>query len=99
MERGGFVYMMTNKGRTTIYTGVTSDLQARVYEHKDQYYPNSFTARYNLKLLVYYDGFNSIEEAIEQEKYIKGKSRQWKIDLITKFNPTWKDLTEEIMKW
>lgn len=99
MERGGFVYIMTNIGRTTLYTGVTSDLQARVYEHKEKYFPGSFTARYNLKLLVYYEGFHLIEEAIDYEKYVKGKSRAWKENLITSFNPSWSDLTEEIMKW
>ncbi|MBX2943379.1 MAG: GIY-YIG nuclease family protein [Cyclobacteriaceae bacterium] len=99
MVRGGSVYIVTNKNKTTLYTGVTSDLQARISEHKDKVYQTSFTARYNLTILVYHEGFHSIEEAIAREKYIKGKSRKWKNELIGKLNPSWKDLYSEIINW
>ena len=94
MTRGGAVYIMTNTHHTTLYVGVTSDLQGRVLEHKRNYYPRSFTARYNLHKLVYYARFSSVEEAIDCEKQIKGGSRQKKIDLINSMNPGWNDLYE-----
>ena len=99
MEKGGVVYMMTNYNNTTIYTGVTSDLITRVYQHKQGFYPKSFTSKYNLTKLVYFESFHSIEEAIDREKQIKGGSRKKKIDLIQKENPEWKDLSEDILKW
>ncbi len=70
MERGGCVYIMTNKNQTTLYTGVTSDLHNRIYEHKNSIFSNSFTSRYNLDKLVYYKFYSRIEEAIEVEKLI-----------------------------
>ena len=91
--------MMTNYENTTIYTGVTSDLITRVYQHQQGFYAKSFTKKYNLKKLVYFEAFHSIEEAIDREKQIKGGSRKRKIDLIEKENPDWKDLSEEIMNW
>ena len=75
MERGGIVYFITNKTHTVIYVGVTSDLRSRVWEHKNKIYPDSFTAKYNCDKLVYYNFFPSIEEAIDEEKRIKGGSR------------------------
>ena len=92
MKKGGCTYIMTNKNRTTLYIGVTSDLYIRVDEHKTKKHPNSFTAKYNLDKLVWFTSFTSIEEAISHEKFLKGKSRQFKIDLIEAFNPEWKDL-------
>ena len=99
MERGGVVYIMTNTHHTTLYTGVTSDLLARVTEHREKKYPKSFTAKYNLNKLVYYESYFSIEEAIEREKQIKSGSRKKKEELIGKMNPDWKDLHEEVSKW
>ena len=96
MKRGGYVYIMTNKNNNVLYTGVSSQLRNRVYKHKTNYYPHSFTARYNLHKLVYYEGFPLITEAIAREKQIKGGSRQRKIDLINKMNPQWKDLYDQI---
>ena len=90
---------MTNKNNTTFYTGVTSDLKKRVYEHKNKLYPKSFTAKYQLNKLVYYEGFHSIEEAIAREKQIKAGSRQKKVKLITSMNKEWRDLYEEILEW
>jgi putative endonuclease len=96
MVHGGSVYILTNKNNTTVYTGVTSDLQARLWEHQHKIDSRSFTSKYNLVKLVYYEHLPSIEEAIDREKYIKGKVRRWKNDLITSRNPEWKDLTAEV---
>ncbi|MCD4665346.1 MAG: GIY-YIG nuclease family protein [Bacteroidales bacterium] len=96
MERGGYTYLMTNKNNTVIYTGVTSNLRNRVYEHKEKIYSSSFTKRYNISKLVYFETFVTIEEAITREKQIKGGSRQKKIDLINGKNPKWKDLCDDI---
>jgi len=90
---------MTNDDCTTLYVGVTSDLYKRVWEHKNGKFPSSFTSRYGLHKLVYYEGFHSIEEAIAREKQIKGGSRIKKESLIDKLNPARKDLFEEIEKW
>jgi putative endonuclease len=97
MKRGGCIYIMTNKNNTTLYTGVTSDIKIRVYQHKNNLFPNSFTATYKLHKLVYYETFHHIEEAIAREKQIKGGSRKKKVSLIDAFNPEWKDLYEEIL--
>ena len=99
MERGGAIYIMTNKNKTTLYVGVTSDLQSRIFKHRNHFYNNSFAKRYNLVLLVYYEVFNNIEEAILREKQIKAGSRKKKEDLINSKNPEWNDLYDEIMKW
>ena len=96
MERGGFIYILTNKNHTVLYTGVTSNLANRLYEHRTLVYKDSFTNKYNIKELVYYEGFLSIVEAIEREKQIKAGSRQKKLDLINGFNPEWKDLTDDL---
>jgi len=94
MEKGGYIYILTNKNHTTLYTGVTSDLFSRITDDREKKYWNSFTAKYNTYKLVYYETFHSIEEAITREKQIKGGSRKKKIVLINKFNPEWKDLFE-----
>ena len=93
MKRGGSTYILTNKNNTTLYTGSAEDLFVRINEHKEKFYANSFTARYNINKLVYYKDFTRIEEAREYERYIKGKSRKWKEELISGFNPEWKDLS------
>jgi putative endonuclease len=98
MKRGGHVYLMTNKSRTTLYCGVTSDLVKRVQQHKEHLRPKSFTARYNLELLVYHEGFHRIEEAIAREKQIKGGSRQDKEALINSMNPEWRDLFPDLIE-
>ena len=99
MKRGGCIYIMTNKNNTTLYTGVTSDLKVRVYQHKNNLFPESFTATYKLHKLVYYEAYNSIEDAIKREKQIKGGSRKKKETLINTFNPEWKDLYENVLGW
>ncbi len=99
MKKGGCIYIMCNKNNTTYYTGVTADLYYRVIEHKEKKYPSSFTARYELNKLVYYEVFHSISEAIAREKQMKGGSRESKKRLIESINPTWKDLFEDVKNW
>jgi putative endonuclease len=96
MKRIGYIYLMTNKNNTVIYTGVTNDLKRRVYEHKIGEFNGYFTHKFNVSKLVYFKIFTFIEQAIEREKQIKGGSRQKKIDLINSFSPEWKDLFEAI---
>ena len=90
---------MTNNNNTTLYTGVTSDLKIRVYQHKNNLFLGSFSATYKLHKLVYYEGFHYIEEAIAREKQIKGGSRRKKEALINALNPEWNDLYEEVLDW
>lgn len=92
---GGHVYIMSSLNNSTLYTGVTSNLPARVAEHKEKIYPNSFSSRYNCIKLVYYRWFDTIVEAIKEEKRIKGGSRRKKEILINVMNPAWRDLYEE----
>jgi putative endonuclease len=101
MQRGGCVYIMTNKNNTTLYTGVTADLQTRIWQHITHFHPKSFTARYDLTKLVYYEFYSTIEEAIAIEKQIKAGSRKIKEAFIIAANPEWLDLyiTNEIEKW
>ncbi|WP_317899301.1 GIY-YIG nuclease family protein [Aurantibacillus circumpalustris] len=96
MKKGGAIYIMTNSLNTTLYVGVTSNLVKRIKEHKNHLHPDSFTARYNLHKLVYYEVFHNIVDAINREKQLKAGSRRKKIDLINSINPRWNDLYAEI---
>ncbi len=96
MKKGGCVYIITNQYNRVLYTGVTAELRARIWEHRTKFYPNSFTSKYNCNKIVWYEGFQTIMEAIEREKQIKGGSRKDKIALINSLNPTWKDLWDDI---
>ncbi len=87
-----YVYLMTNKSRT-LYTGITNNLERRVYEYKNKLI-ESFTKKYNITKLVYYEISNDVEAAIAREKQIKGWLRRKKIALIESMNPQWKDLNE-----
>jgi putative endonuclease len=89
------VYIMANRRNGTLYTGVTSDLIKRVYEHKNNFV-QGFTQKYNCKLLVFYELIDSMETAIMREKQIKAGSRKKKLALIENLNPEWLDLYEEI---
>jgi len=91
-----YVYIMTNKHNTVLYTGVTGNLGQRVYEHKNKI-RDGFTAKYNVNKLVFAEYFNDVRYALEAEKQIKSWSRQKKIDLIESVNPEWKDLYAEEM--
>jgi putative endonuclease len=90
-----FIYLMMNKTNTVIYTGVTNNLVRRIYEHKHKS-NNSFTSKYKVNKLVYYEIFGDVNEAIKREKQIKAGSRKKKIDLILKDNPRFDDLYNEI---
>jgi putative endonuclease len=92
-----YVYILTNKHHTVMYVGMTTDLRTRLWEHQQKINPGSFTARYNVFKPVFYQGFTTVEEAIERERFIKGKVRRWKNDLVESKNPQWKDWTEDIM--
>ena len=92
-----YVYILTNKHHTVLYVGMTTDLRTRLWEHQKKINPSSFSARYNLVKPIYYKGFGSEEEAFERERYIKGKSRKWKEELIAGMNPEWNDYTSEII--
>lgn len=95
-QRGGCVYIVTNKTQTVFYIGVTSDIRVRIWEHKNKAYPTSFTAKYNCDRLVYYCFYTHIEEAIAAEKSLKGRKRDFKDKLISEFNPEWKDLYDSL---
>ena len=95
MREGGFVYIMAND-RPTLYTGVTSNIIRRVYEHKNNVV-QGFTSKYRLHNLVYYEVFQTIEQAIVREKQIKDMNRKDKLKLIISFNPTLKDLYGKIL--
>ena len=100
MQRGGTVYILTNKNHTVLYVGVTSDLNSRIRQHIDKTFEKSFTSKYNVDKLVYYTSFSTIEEAIAEEKRIKGGSREKKIKLIESLNPHWENLWEkEVSQW
>jgi putative endonuclease len=90
-----YVYIMTNAHNNVLYTGVTSDLARRVYEHK-QGLSSGFTGRYNVHKLVYYEVFADAYGAISREKQIKGGPRRKKIELIERTNPEWNDLYGEL---
>jgi len=85
-----YVYILTNKPRGVVYIGVTNDLERRVLEHRSKSIAG-FTKRYNLTRLVYFESSENIESAIEYEKKLKNWHRVWKIDLIEKHNPEWRD--------
>lgn len=88
-----YIYMITNKSNRVLYTGVTKNLERRVFEHKNKSAPG-FAQRYNLTKLVYYESCSDIKAAIEREKQIKGWLREKKDGLIGTINPDWKDLSE-----
>ena len=90
-----FTYILTNKKNGTLYVGVTNNIVRRVWEHKSNVV-EGFTKKYSIHLLVYYEQFESIEQAITREKQLKKWERYWKIKLINTKNPTWRDLYREV---
>jgi len=93
-ERTYYVYIMTNKGDAVIYIGTTNNLEGRVLQHKRGKI-KGFTSKYNVNKLVYYEEFETAERAIIREKQLKNWHRQWKMNLIKKHNPTFKDLAKD----
>lgn len=98
-KKSGYVYIITNQHHTVLYVGVTSNLPGRIGKHKDKYYPKSFTAKYNVDKLVYFEVFDSIVTAIEREKQLKAGSRKKKEALINSSNPAWRDLFWEVQDY
>jgi putative endonuclease len=94
--KSGFIYIITNYTNTTLYIGVTSNLPKRITEHIEKRFKNSFSAKYNLNKLVYYELFQLIGDSIGREKQLKAGSRAKKLELINSFNPNWDDLFSEI---
>lgn len=90
-----YVYILSSKQIGTLYIGVTRDLLQRIYQHKSGETP-CFTSKYNIKTLVYYEEFDDIYDAIQREKNLKHWPRKWKIALIEKMNPEWRDLYDEL---
>jgi len=91
-----YVYILASQKNGTLYTGVTSDLIKRIYEHK-QNLVEGFTKKYNVCQLVYFEETSDVTSAIEREKRLKSWKRNWKIELIEKQNPKWKDLYYELV--
>ena len=96
MEKQYYIYILTNNYNNVLYTGVTSDLVKRVWEHKNKVV-EGFTKKYNVNKLVYYEITNSIDIAIQREKLLKKWKKEWKISLIKEFNSTFEDLYEKII--
>ena len=96
MRKQYFVYIMTNKSNTVLYTGFTSNLLERCNKHKIGFYESGFTKKYNIHKLVYYEIFDHPECAINREKQIKAGSRKNKLDLINNFNKNWEDLYQTL---
>jgi putative endonuclease len=95
MPREYWVYIMTNQRHTVLYTGVTSNIEARIQAHREKKNPKSFTARYNVEKLVWCESTDDVSAAIAKEKQIKAGSRAKKIAIINAMNPEWKDLLGE----
>ena len=93
-----YVYILSNITGTTIYIGITKDLIRRVYEHKHKLEPGSFTAKYDIHKLVYYESTSDVRAAIEREKQLKGWNRKRKNKLVESMNPRWDDLYESILQ-
>jgi len=95
-EQKYYIYIATNKNNTVLYTGVTKSLIKRGWEHKNKVHKNSFTAKYNICKIVYYEVFDYIQDAIMREKQVKNLIRKKKIELIEKENKSWNDLIEDL---
>ncbi|WP_066702723.1 GIY-YIG nuclease family protein [Sphingobium amiense] len=95
MGQGGWVYIMADRYRGTMYVGVTADIAARIYQHRSGA-GSDFCARYGLRRLVWAERGEDIRACIEQEKRVKRWRREWKFDLIERVNPEWRDLSETL---
>ncbi len=92
---GGYVYILASRKHGTLYTGVTSDLERRIQEHREQLF-GGFTKTYDVHRLVWYRDYHDIRDAIDDEKRIKKWRRKWKLDLVEAMNPDWNDLYETL---
>ena len=90
-----WVYILTNAHNKVLYVGVTTDLRTRVWEHKTKQNKNSFTSKYNIYKLVYFEGFELITDAIARESYIKNQTRIWKLELVKRINPQMVELSAD----
>ncbi len=99
MSRAGSIYIMTNKIKTTLYIGVTSDLRGRILQHRQHFYKGSFSDKYNLEYCIYYEHYPTIMQAIMREKEIKKWRREKKEMLINTLNSRWQDLWDDIKEW
>lgn len=95
MMQPSYVYILASQRNGTLYVGATTDLIKRSWEHKNKFIPG-FTGKYNVNMLVYYEIHELYIEAARREKRFKNWPRQWKLNLIEKLNPEWRDLYEEI---
>lgn len=93
-----FIYILASKKNGTLYIGVTNSLERRIEEYKNKLNPQCFTAKYDVDLLVYYEIFQYIEDALKREKQLKKWNREWKINLIEEENKDWNDLSEDWFK-
>ena len=93
MNKQFYIYILTNKNNNVLYIGVTNGLSRRIFEHKNKLV-DGFTKKYNVSKLVFYEIAHDARSAIKREKQLKNWHREWKINLITKYNPEWKDLSE-----
>ncbi len=98
VQSSSYVYILTNQWKTTLYIGVTNDLFQTIVDHKERKNPDSFTARYNCDVLVYYEVYNAIQDAIQRQHQLKGWERSWQEDLINQRNTSWKDLFGELKR-
>ena len=96
MQKQYYLYILASKRNGTLYIGITNDIIRRVGEHKLKLI-DGFTKKYNVTLLVYYEVFNDVNEAILREKRLKKWNRDWKIRLIESINPNWNDLTDKLI--
>lgn len=92
-----YVYILASKKNGTLYIGVTNDLARRVHEHREGH-ADGFTKRYGVKMLVYFEMHDRVEQAIQREKTMKQWLRTWKVDLIERDNPNWEDLWERLYR-
>ena len=96
MKQGGFVYIMASHKMGTLYIGSTSDLMARILQHRDKTY-KGFTSKYSVDKLVYYEWHDKLTDMVNRERQMKSWKRNWKLKVIIDFNPGWVDLTEDVL--
>ena len=89
----GYTYITANKNKTVLYVGATNDIKRRILQHKTKTFKNSFTARYNCDILVYFEEFDTVKEAFDREAQLKKGNRKRKEKLINSINPDWNDLS------